>query len=311
MRPLPSMRAMQAFEAFGRLGSVSAAAAELGVSPGAISQLLQKFEAFAGVRLLERRGRSVRLTPRGQRFHAEIAPAFAAIRTACDGLGQPSAAEEITISCLPSLAGKWLTNHLLDWQGKHAHVDVRLTGEEQEPALDDGQVDFRISYGDAIRQFELSTALFTDWVVPACSPEFLARQPLRQPQDILGCQRLAIVWPKDQGVAPTWADWARSIDAPYSRAAGEVAFSLSSAAIDAAISGRGFVLAQHAMAAGDIASGRLVVPFDRRLTLGASYFLAWTRAVLDKPLGQELRSWLIATGRAQNARQKTARGESI
>jgi len=50
---------------------------------------------------------------------------------------------------------------------------------------------------------------------------------------------------------------------------------MSTAAIDAAINGRGFVLAQLSMAADDIASGRLVVPFDIRLKLSQPYALAW------------------------------------
>ena len=70
-------------------------------------------------------------------------------------------------------------------------------------------------------------------------------------------------------------DWAAHIGASRRTVAGAVAFSMSTAAIDAAINGRGFVLAQLSMAADDIASGRLVVPFDIRLKLSQPYALAW------------------------------------
>jgi LysR family glycine cleavage system transcriptional activator len=71
---------------------------------------------------------------------------------------------------------------------------------------------------------------------------------------------------------------------------------MSSAAID----GRGFVLAQLLMAADDITSGRLVVPFDIRL-LSQPYALAWDPGVLDKPFGPELRGWIQSIARRQRA----------
>jgi LysR family transcriptional regulator, glycine cleavage system transcriptional activator len=80
-----------------------------------------------------------------------------------------------------------------------------------------------------------------------------------------------------------------------------VAFSLSSAAIDAAANGRGFVLAQLSMAADDIASGRLVAPFDKRIRLPEPYFLAWDRAILEKPFGPELRAWIVSISKRLGA----------
>lgn len=80
-----------------------------------------------------------------------------------------------------------------------------------------------------------------------------------------------------------------------------MAFSLSSAAIDAAVNGRGFVLAQFSMARDDIASGRLVVPFNLPLRLPAPYFLAWDRSALQKPFGPELRTWIITSANGQES----------
>jgi LysR family glycine cleavage system transcriptional activator len=112
---------------------------------------------------------------------------------------------------------------------------------------------------------------------------------------------LGIEWDRAQGAAPGWGDWAAHVGVPRRKAAGEVAFSMSSAAIDAAINGRGFVLAQLSMAAEDIASGRLVVPFDIRLKLSQPYSLAWDPAALEKPFGAELRAWIQTISRRQKA----------
>jgi LysR family glycine cleavage system transcriptional activator len=298
---LPPLRAIQAFEAFGRHGSVTAAAEELGVSVGAISQQIRKAEERLGLRLLERRGRTVALSSWGRMYHAEISRGFDQIRQAQDMLARRRLESGFTISCLPSLAIKWIAPQLFDWQADHPGAAVRLEGTEFEPRFGKDQVDFRISYGAEIRAFDHYVELFTDWVVPACSPALLARHRLRRPADILNLPLLGIEWDRAHGSPPSWSEWAASIGEQYSKTSGELTLSLSSAAIDAAVNGRGFVLAQLAMSADEIASGRLVVPFNHRLRLSHAYFLAWDRAALEKPYGPELRTWIAAISRRQEA----------
>lgn len=293
------MRAIQAFEAFGRLGSATAAAAELGVTVGAISQQLRKAEAEIGLRLVERKGKSIVLTARGRHYHDDVKAAFDLLREAQGRIERTQTEAILTISCLPSLASKWIGAQLFDWQSAHPTATVRLVGDDAEPRFGSDEVDFRLSYGDLITRFDHRTELFTDWVVPACSPELLARLKPEVPADILDAPLLGIEWDRAQGAAPGWGDWAAHIGVSRRKAMGEVAFSMSSAAIDAAINGRGFVLAQLSMAAEDIGCGRLVVPFDIRLKLSQPYSLAWDPAALEKPFGAELRSWIQSISRRQ------------
>jgi LysR family transcriptional regulator, glycine cleavage system transcriptional activator len=301
MTKLPPLRALQALEAFGRLGSVTDAAKELGVSAGAVSQQLRKVEEAIGVSLLQRHGRGIDLTARGVRYHLDLAAGFGLLRKAQASIDMEKLQSSLTISCLPSLASKWLGSLLFDWQSKHPQASIRLIGEDREPHFGEEAVDFRICYGDKVDAFEHFSELFTDWVVATCSPAFLAKHPVNVLADILEYPLLGIEWARDQRIAPSWAEWAASIGCSYHPAKGDVAFSLSSAAIDAAINGRGFVLAQLSMAADDIASGRLVVPVGHRIRLPESYFLAWDRAALEKPFGQQLRAWITATARQLEA----------
>lgn len=299
MQKLPSMRALQAFEAFGRLGSATAAATELGVTVGAISQQLRKAEAEIGLRLFERKGKSIALTTRGQNYHDDIKTAFDALRAAQAKIERTRSEGTLTISCLPSLASKWIGAQLFDWQSAHPTAMLRLIGDYTEPRFGTDEIDFRLTYGDLINRFVHRTELFTDWVVPACAPSLLARLDLKEPADILDAPLLGIEWDRSQGAAAGWSDWAAHIGVARRKAGAVVAFSMSSAAIDAAINGRGFVLAQLSMAAEDIASGRLVVPFDIRLKLPQPYSLAWDPAALEKPFGAELRSWIQSIARRQ------------
>jgi LysR family transcriptional regulator, glycine cleavage system transcriptional activator len=299
MTKLPPMRALQAFEAFGRLGSATAAAAELGVTVGAISQQLRKAEDQIGLRLIERQGKSIALSSRGRQYHADISAGFDQLRTAQARLDETRLNNTLTISCLPSLATKWIGAQIFDWQIAHPAARVLLIGDDNEPDFATDPVDFRLSYGELITRFPNRSELFSDWAVPACSPSLLSQLDLKRAADILAAPLLGIEWNSRQGAAVGWADWASLVGVASYKAKEQITFSLSSAAIDAAINGRGFVLAQLSMATQDIATGRLVVPFDLRLPLLQPYWLAWDASALEKPYGSELRSWLQTLARRQ------------
>ena len=114
MRKLPPLRALQAFESFGRLGSATAAAEELGVTVGAISQQLRTAEELLGLRLGERRGKSIRLPGLGRQYHGDIEKGFELLRKAQSRIEQQHSAAVLPISCLPSLAANWLGGQLFD-----------------------------------------------------------------------------------------------------------------------------------------------------------------------------------------------------
>ena len=303
---LPPLKALQAFEAVARLGSVSDAATELFVTPGAISQQIRKLESCLGVRLVERNGRGVELTSWGTAYQLDITGPFAALRQAHATLHRKRAGSGLVVSCLATVASRWLGPQLFDWQALNPASKIRLVGAESEPRLFEDGVDFRLSYGSKSQSFDHYAPLFTDWVVPACAPGLIVGKAITAPEDIFSYPLIGIEWEGSHKPPPGWDEWARSVGASVEHVSTELAFSLSSTALDAAVNGRGFVLAQIAMIREDLASGRLVVPIDRRLQLGESYFLAWDRAALEKPFGAQFRDWVLAMSRAQQ-RKSAAR----
>lgn len=301
---LPSVRAIQAFEAIVRRGSVTAAADELGVSSGAMSQQLRKIENELKVKLLKREGRSLTLTSWGRIYYEQVRSAFDELRNAQHRLQVARAKQGIVVSAPPSLA-IWLQRILLDWSAEHPGVGLRLIGSEAEPVLQDESIDFRLCYGADARRYDRASELFRDAVVPACSPEFLRRHPVENAADILARPLIDIVWDSRHRPLPSWADWAWSAGLAPPRHPAPLAYSLSGAAIDAAQDGGGFVLGQISIIAGHVRRGRLVVPVDRRLNLPEFYSLAWERDALDRQTCADFRNALIAAGRQQ---QQLSRG---
>jgi LysR family glycine cleavage system transcriptional activator len=296
---LPPLRALQAFEAVGRRGSVTDAAAELAVSPGAVSQQIRRIEDALGVRLLERSGKGVELTHWGRLYHGEIVQGFDRLRAAQETLSRARTRSGLVVSCLPSVASKWLGHQLFDWQDRHPGAPIHLIGTEVEPRIGADQTDFRITYGDQVRRFDHYAELFTDWIVPACAPALLAGRAIESPADILALPLLGIDWDLSPDALPAWPDWARSAGLEAVEARSDLTYSLSGSAIDAAVSGRGVVLGQLAMIADDVAAGRLVIPVDHRIRLPFPYFLAWDRAALAKPFGPEFRAWIVSIAKRQ------------
>jgi LysR family glycine cleavage system transcriptional activator len=253
------------------------------------------------VLLFERTGRSLALTSRGRIYYERVRFGFDHLRSAQDALHRARLKPGIVLSALPSLAIRWLRPLLLQWRATHPGSGIRLIGTDNEAVLRDEQIDFRISYGADVREYDHFVELFVDTVVPVCSSEFLKTHPVKGPKDILNSSLIDIDWDIRHRPAPSWEEWFRGAGLPPPKTAADLTFSLSSAAIDAAANGGGFVLGQIAMIIDEVASGRLTIPIDRRISMPAPYFLAWDRAVLDRPYGEEFRAFIIAAARRQAA----------
>src|SRR5215813_5700404 len=82
MHMAPPLNALRAFEAAARHLSLTKAAHELNVTPGAISHQIRGLETLLGVELFERRARSIALTPAGKLLHPGVQTGLLYIREA-------------------------------------------------------------------------------------------------------------------------------------------------------------------------------------------------------------------------------------
>src|SRR5712691_852300 len=109
---LPSLNGLRAFEAAARHLSFTRAAVELNVTQTAISHQIRRLEEELGLRLFVRRQRALLLTREAQDYLPAVRAAFADLRLATDRLLRTDGKAVLTISCLPSLAAKWLVPRL-------------------------------------------------------------------------------------------------------------------------------------------------------------------------------------------------------
>src|ERR1700737_771034 len=121
--PFPALRT---FEAYARLGGVAAAAAELSITPSAVSHQLKSLGLFLGQPLTERRGRRLVLTADGRRYFEAVRPAFILLHNATGQLQRNVLQRRVTISVLPLLAAGWFIPRLATFSAQYPDIDIQV-----------------------------------------------------------------------------------------------------------------------------------------------------------------------------------------
>lgn len=299
---LPPLRALHVFEAFGRLGSVNAAAHELGVTAGAVSQQLKILEEYLERPVSYKDGRNATVPAELSEYHQLISEGFEQLRRAQHVLSQENSEVDLKISGLPTLLLKWLNPKIHRFQAEIGEVAIRLdaTHAEPDPLLSD-QI-FRLTYGHCVERFPHRRALFSDTCFPVCSPEFLAQNP--QAHDIDNIRALPwidIDWGPAYASPPSLADWLQNQNSSPPQLKPKSVHSLSSLALEAAAAGQGIVLAQSSFVSLDLELGRLVRLSDQTLPMPDPYYICWGKAALDRPHARAFLNWIIAQARSEGA----------
>lgn len=290
---LPPLSALRAFEATARLRSFGKAAAELNVTPAAISHQIHTLEEDLGVRLFHRLNRSIELTASARVLLPGLSDAFAGIHASVRRLRAHNDTGTLTVTASPSIAAKWLVLRLHRFQERYPEIDVRISTSDDVVDLTRGDFDLAIRYGTGRYPGLTVELLMQNEVFPACSPHLLeAGPPLRTPDDL---RHHALI--HDQAVdrdplAPTWAMWLKAAGVTGVPASAGLTFSVGYMALDAAIAGHGVVLAYSTIAAADIAAGRLIRLFSLALPDLFAYYVVTAPGALDRPKVRAFRDWL-------------------
>jgi LysR family glycine cleavage system transcriptional activator len=292
---LPPLGALRAFEAAARLMSFAKAAAELNVTPTAISHQIHALEADLGVRLFRRANRSIALTAPARLLLPGISEAFAQIRASVARLRAHGDSGTLTITASPSFAAKWLVLRLHRFQERHPEIDVRISATDAVVDLTQGDFDMGIRYGSGRYPGLAVELLLQNEVFPACSPRLLETgPPLRMPDDLVHHALIHDQASERDPLVPTWSMWLKAAGVKGVPAAPGLTFSAGHLALDAAIAGHGVVLALSTIAAADLAAGRLVRLFSLSLPDFFAYYIATAPGALDRPKIKMFRDWLRA-----------------
>ena len=294
---LPSLNGLRAFEAAARHLSFTHAAAELNVTQTAISHQIRRLEEELGIRLFVRQNRALALTAEARDYLPGVRAAFNDLRLATERLQRRDNDRVLTVSTLASLAAKWLLPRLSAFQEAHPGIDVRITTSTALVDFKRGDVDAAIRYGRGHWPGLRADWLTADQLFPVCSPQLLrGDKPLRCPEDLAH----HVLLHSSGGYDDDWRLWltAAGLPANISKQPG-LSFDMIFMTVQAAIDGFGVAIGRTTYVEGDIAKGRLVVPFKIALPADAGFYLVSPEANADKPKLAAFRRWLLASVQGQ------------
>ena len=181
---LPPLNALRAFEAAARHLSFKRAAAELHVSPAAISHQIKALENHLEVQLFERRNRGLALTDIARAALPKVSDGFQSLAEGVGAMRVKDATVTLSLSAAPAFAAKWLVPRLQHFIALNLGIEVNLSATIQsvddlradaratvEPAdIESRQPDMEIRFGSGNYPGFRVDKLLSVSLVPVCSP---------------------------------------------------------------------------------------------------------------------------------------------
>lgn len=290
-RALPSLVALRAFEAVAAHQSVQRAAAELHVTPTAVSHQLRALEDDLGKPLFERRTRQLVLTGTGQRLFDAVREGLDAVAAGVREARQASARRVVTLSATTAFAARWVLPRLAALHGACPAVSLRVHATETVVDLVRGDADLAIRFGSGPWPGLATQRLGEERYAVMASP----RLKLRKPADLERHALIHFDWGRNARAPAVWTRWAQEAGLPRAKpwlaARDALSFTDEAQAMDATLAGLGAGLLSLTLTQAERANGLLVQPFGPVLGTGG-YFLAAAQAKRDAPGVREVWDWI-------------------
>lgn len=299
------LTALRAFEVAARHLSFKAAAAELHVTPTAVSHQIHQLESMLGVVLFERLHRGLALTAAARSCLQPLRNGFENLAQAMDALSEFREMGVLSVSAPPSFTLRLLMPITHQFLALHPEVDLNVTTRMREPwlasrsAKDEAAVlrewvdtsDVVILFGGRPPLDVEVRELMPLSITLLCSPALLeGKGALRKPADVSG-----LPWLHDErglkyGGLSFWQQWLRAAGIESSTPDRGHRFTHAALAIEAAVRGEGLVVTTPALCRAELAHGTLVAPFAISVPLEASYYLLARRGA--PPRVRAFADWL-------------------
>ncbi len=296
MPVLPPLSALRAFEAAARHLSLTRAAEELHVTPGALSHQIRGLEELLGIKLFERKVRAIALTAAGRQLYPGLQTGFGQIRDAVASLGGMHASNILVVSTSPGMTSKWLAPRLYRFSAEFADIDVRITSSAAIANFETDGIDIAVrnmrtdSPPDPALHFEKLLDIF---LIAVCSPRLIEKYgPLKNARDLA---RLPLIHDESLSLsvrAPNWKEWFQAAGVADVDLRRGLHFNTSDHALDAAGEGGGVLLAHDLLAYDDLRTGRLVTPVKLALPTGRTFQLVWPKSRRPTRAADGFRRWI-------------------
>jgi LysR family glycine cleavage system transcriptional activator len=285
---VPPLAFLRAFSRAAETLSFKNAAAELGLSPSAVSRQIQSLEAHLGVTLFRRLNPGLELTAAGRRYLESVQRVLEELRRARAGLAAPGSGP-LRVSALQSFTESWLIPHLADFERAHPGVELSLEATLRYADFERDPVDVAIRFGTGPWADLHSEPIVDMTYFPVCSPSLLkGKAPLREPAGLRDQTLIHLSQTPD-----AWREWLRAAGLEDLLPRRVVTYDHLSIALRAAEEGRGVALCGRFLCDRQLSTKRLCAPFALGVASPSTYHFVCRPEGLDDPRIVALRDWLV------------------
>ncbi len=290
MDRLPPLNGLRVFEAAARHLSVTHAAEELHLTPGAVSKQIRQLEDRLNVHFFVRGHRQITLTGQGEDYYQAITSALDGVRDATQRLTSRTLRRQLKIRAYTTFAMRWLIPRLSGFHAANPDIEVLLTASLEAVDFDKENLDGAVRLGNGDWPGTNSQRLVPNILTPVASPALLRDGlALTAPSDVRHHTLLhSVARPDDWGHWLAAVGGAKDIDP---RAG--MTYQSSAMAYAAAIEGHGLAMAQLFLVEKDLAEDKLVRPFHETVDMGDyTYYLVTPSRRPEAPHMAAFRDWM-------------------
>ena len=291
MRPhIPSLSALQAFEAAARLLSFTRAADELNITQSAISRHICSLEARLGVNLFRRERRRISLSDAGAAYLPEVRACLDRIEASTQQiLAYRRGAGVLNLATLPTFGAKWLAPRLAEFQALHPNILMNFAVRTEPFDFSGSDLDAAIHFGLLVWPNVVAERLIGEELVPVCSLEL--KESLRAGGGPQGLTRFPLL--ELTALPDAWDQWLRTAGARRQEGRKGARFEHFTMAIQATISHAGILLVPHFLVADDIREGRLAVAYPLSTPTEMAYYFIYPHSKANLPALRVFRDWIL------------------
>ena len=209
---IPSIRALQAFEASARLCNFSHAARELHTSQSAISRHIATLESYLGVSLFDRYNRKLSLSSAGQQYYRSVAAGLESLHTASLAVSNFTSPDSLTIACTHEISHLFLMprfEQLQQKMGSKVMIRIMTFEYEDSSSLMDSRIDIKLAYElDHDIDKKYSRVVLPEAIKPVCSPAFAEKYKAQLSGPVSTWDELTFLEiARDNRGWANWQDW--------------------------------------------------------------------------------------------------------
>jgi LysR family transcriptional regulator, glycine cleavage system transcriptional activator len=280
-RSLPPLATLRTFEAVARQLSFTRAAEELALTQSAVSHQIRALEEHLGASLFGRLHRGIELTSDGRTLLEGVRAGLDSVLLASERVRSQKRVGVLTVAAPAAFATWWLVPRLGRFAALHPEIEVRIAAMDgREPDLWRDGVDVAVvkRVAKLADRNPVEMPLLREIVFPVCAPSMLAGDlPLRGLHDLTQHTLIECDAAEADDAEFTWAAWLARSGIDGAHTVRQLRFSHFGLALSAAIDGLGVALGRSPMVDAELAAGRLVRPFGKRVVAKASnvFALSW------------------------------------